>query len=174
MLAQGPFSANKNTFRTTRLKKRFRVIRKRLSELGLSLPAVNPPIASYVPSVRENGIVYVSGQLPLKEGQLLLTGQMIPGRSVEEAQAAMRQCFLNAVAAALLVCNENELKRVLRLGAFVASSAEFTEQHKVANGASDLAREVFGDAGIHARAAVGVSSLPLNATVELEVSFSVS
>lgn len=174
MLEPGPSSANKNTFRTARLKKRFRVIRKRLSELGLSLPAVNPPIASYVPSLRENGIVYVSGQLPLQDGQLLMTGQMTPGRSVEEAQAAMRQCFLNAIAAALLVCSESELQRVLRLGAFVSSSAEFSEQHKVANGASDLAREIFGDAGIHARAAVGVISLPLNATVELEVSFRVS
>ncbi|MCE9600259.1 MAG: RidA family protein [Spirochaetia bacterium] len=150
------------------------MILKRLSDLGLSLPTLSPPIASYVPSVRDNGIVYVSGQLPLKDGQLLLTGAMTSVRSLEEAQAAMRQCFLNALAAALLVCNESELKRVLRLGAFVSSSPDFTDQHKVANGASDLAREIFGDAGVHARAAVGVSSLPLNANVELEVYFSVS
>jgi len=149
------------------------VIQTRLNELGLKLPAVNPPIASYVPAVRSGALIFVSGQLPTVEGKLLLTGAMTPARSLDDAQAAMRQCFLNAISAALLVCNEPELTRVVKLTAYVASTPDFTDQHLVANGASDLAKEIFGEKGIHARAAVGVPSLPLGATVELEVIFSV-
>ena len=149
------------------------VITKRIQEAGLILPQVNPPIASYVPAVRSGSTIFTSGQLPMKEGQLLMTGIMTASRSLEEAQNAMKQCFLNAIAAALLVAREDEIKGVLKLGAFVASAPDFTDQHKVANGASDLAKLIFGDAGVHARFAVGVASLPVNATVELEVIFSV-
>ncbi len=110
----------------------------------------------------------------MKDGKLLMTGKLSPGQKLEEAQAAMQQCFLNAIAAALLVAQESELKRVLKLVAFVSSTPDFQDQHKVANGASDLAKQLFGDAGIHARSAVGVASLPLDASVELEVIFSLT
>lgn len=149
------------------------MLEQRLKALGIQLPAVNPPIASYVPAVRDGNLVLTSGQLPMKDGTLLITGPMSPGRSIDEAQAAMRQCFLNALAAARHAAGTDPV-RVLRLGAFVASTPDFTEQHKVANGASDLAREIFGDLGVHARSAVGVPSLPLGATVELEVTFTLS
>lgn len=147
------------------------MLEHRLKELGIQLPAVNPPIASYVPAVREGNLILTSGQLPMKDGALLMTGALSPSRSIEEAQAAMRQCFLNALAAARHVAGAYPA-RVLRLGAFVSSTADFTDQHKVANGASDIAKEIFGEKGVHARAAVGVPSLPLGASVELEVTFS--
>lgn len=146
------------------------MLEQRLKELGIQLPAVNPPIASYVPAVKEGSMLFTSGQLPMKDGALLMTGPMSAGRSIEDGQAAMRQCFLNALAAAIHAGGSPV--RVLRLGAFVASTADFTEQHKVANGASDLAKEIFGEKGVHARSAIGVPSLPLGATVELEVTFS--
>lgn len=146
------------------------MLEQRLKELGIQLPAVNPPIASYVPAVQAGSLVFTSGQLPMKDGALLITGPMAPGRSIEEAQAAMRQCFLNGLAAAIHAAGAPVA--VLRLGAFVASTADFTDQHKVANGASDLAKEIFGEKGVHARSAIGVPSLPLGATVELEITFS--
>lgn len=147
------------------------MLEERLKQLGLSLPAVNPPIASYVPAVVQGSLVLTSGQLPMKDGGLLLTGALSPGQSLESAQSAMRQCFLNALAAARHAAGRDPV-RVLRLGAFVASTPEFTDQHKVANGASDLAKEIFGEKGVHARSAIGVPSLPLGASVELEVTFS--
>lgn len=147
------------------------MLEQRLKELGIQLPPVNPPIASYVPAVREGNLILTSGQLPMKDGALMLTGAISPSRSIEEAQAAMRQCFLNALAAARHAAGSFPV-RVLRLGAFVCSTPDFIEQHKVANGASDLAKEIFGEKGVHARSAVGVPSLPLGASVELEVTFS--
>ncbi len=151
------------------------MVEKRLRELGLEIPPAPKPVAVYVPAVQSGRILFVSGQLPLKEGRLLLTGPVgNGGASVQDAQAAMRQCFLNALAAATTCVPVSGILRVLRLGAFVLSTPGFSEQHLVANGASDLALELFGDSGKHARAAVGVSALPLNAAVELEVAFEVT
>lgn len=141
--------------------------------MGLEIPVLNPPLASYIPAKKSGNLVFISGQLPLVAGQLLLTGAMTPQRSIEEAQKAMATCFLNGLAAAATVVDPQSIKAVVKLGAFVASTPEFTEQHKVANGASDLAKELFESAGIHSRSAIGVPSLPLNATVELEIVFEI-
>lgn len=149
------------------------MLKNRLTELGLELPKASSPLAAYTPAKLHNGLIYVSGQLPLKDGNLLMTGPMTPDRSIEEAKAAMAQCFLNGLAAATLVCNPDSITGVLRLGAFVNSVPEFHSQHLVANGASELAQKIFGDSGVHIRAAVGVSALPLNATAELEIIFTV-
>jgi len=145
------------------------MLRKRLQELGHALPEASAPLASYTPARVWQGAVYVSGQLPLKKGELLLTGPMTADRSIEEAQNAMAQCFLNGLAAAVLVADLDRIVGVLKLGAYVASAPDFTGQHKVANGASDLARDLFGEVGVHTRFAVGAAALPLGATVELEL-----
>ncbi|MCR9140676.1 MAG: RidA family protein [bacterium] len=147
------------------------MLRKRLQTLGIEIPALTPPLASYVPAKRHQDVIYVSGQLPLLAGNLLMTGPMQSGRSLDDAQNAMGRCFLNGLAAAGTVVDLDEIQGVLKLGAFVASEPDFADQHKVANGASDLAQEIFGASGIHARFAVGVAVLPLNATVELEIHF---
>lgn len=149
------------------------MIQEKLKELGLELPVVNPPVASYVPAKRSGNLVYVSGQLPVRDGKLVLMGQLKTDDDVEAAQAAMAQCFLNGLAAFTTVAELNSIKQLIRLGAFVSSSPEFHGHHIVANGASNLAQQILGDAGIHSRAAVGVSALPLNAAVELELLFEV-
>ena len=151
------------------------MLENRLRELGLALPPAPQPLAAYIPASCSGNLVFVSGQLPMRNGELIMTGVLErDGQKVEEAQAAMRQCFLNALAAATSCAPLSTIKKVIRLAAFVASASGFTQQHLVANGASELAADLFGDAGKHARAAVGVSALPLNATVELEVIFEVS
>ncbi|MBX7059524.1 MAG: RidA family protein [Leptospirales bacterium] len=147
------------------------MLQQRLQELGLELPAAARPLASYTPARLHNGLVYVSGQLPLKDGALLASGIAAASARAEDLHPAMAQCFLNALAAAALVVELNQIRGVLRLGAFVASASGFVDQHKVANGASDLAVQIFGESGVHVRAAVGVASLPMNAAVELEVIF---
>lgn len=147
------------------------MLRERLKTLGIEIPALTPPLASYVPAKRHAGVIYISGQLPLLDGNLMMTGPMQSGRSLDEAQNAMARCFLNGLTAAGTIVDLDEIQGVLKLGAFVASEPDFADQHKVANGASDLSREIFGDSGIHARFAVGVTALPLNATVELEIQF---
>jgi enamine deaminase RidA (YjgF/YER057c/UK114 family) len=147
------------------------MIANRLQALGLTLPEPPRPVAAYIPAKRSGDIVYLSGQLPLKSGELMLKGPLHDESQIADAQAAMRQCFLNALAAAASVVSLDEIKGVLRLAAFVASAPEFTSQHLVANGASELALEIFGDSGRHCRTAIGVPCLPLNAAVELEVQF---
>ena len=147
------------------------MLRERLKELGLAVPELNPPLASYVPARRHETIVYVSGQLPLLNGDLQMSGPMHSARSLDQAQEAMARCFLNGLAAAATVVDLDALQGVLKLGAYVASEPDFTDQHKVANGASNLAQELFGNNGVHARFAVGVAALPLGATVELEIQF---
>ncbi len=146
----------------------------KIADLGLELPVVPKPVASYVPSVRTGNLVFVSGQVPFKDGKLLGTGS-VPGQvSVEEAQGMARQCVLNGLAVlAAEVGSLDRLKRVIRLGCFVNSEPGFGEQPKVANGASDLLHEIFGEAGQHARAAVGSSGLPLDVPVEIEFLFEV-
>ncbi len=150
---------------------------ERLAALGLTLPPVTKPVGAYVPALRHGNLVMLSGQIPMKGGQLAYTGKVgeAGGRSLAEGQEAARLCALNAVAvAADTAGGVDNLARVLKVVVYVASAAGFSEQHKVANGASELLAEIFGDAGRHARAAVGVSELPLNATVEVDVTFAVA
>ncbi len=143
----------------------------RLKELGLALPPTPAPLATYVPARRTGDLVMVSGQLPLLDGKLLMSGLLKSDDQVPEAQKAMAQCLLNGIAAAGVTVDPKQIHGIVRLGAFVASEPSFISQHLVANGASDLAVQLFGEDGKHSRAAVGVASLPLNATVELEIVF---
>ena len=144
---------------------------KNLEKLGYSLAQPKAPLASYVPAKSWQDLVFVSGQLPFKAGSLLMTEPMHAGRQLSQAQEAMAYCFLNGLAAAAQEVTLDKLKGILRLGAYVASAPDFTEQHLVANGASDLAESLFGESGKHTRFAVGVPSLPMNAAVELEILF---
>jgi enamine deaminase RidA (YjgF/YER057c/UK114 family) len=141
-----------------------------LAELGLAVPDVARPVAAYVPAVRSGGHVYTSGQLPMRDGQLLTTGKVGGQVSPQEAVECARQCALNALAAVRSVIGDlSQVTRVVKVVAFVASTPEFTGQPAVANGASELFGSVFGDAGQHARSAVGVPVLPLDAPVEVEI-----
>jgi len=147
----------------------------RLADLGLSIPEVAKPVAAYVPAVRTGNHVYTAGQLPLREGQLLHTGKVGGGVSDEEGYACARQCVLNALAAVKAEVGElSAVTRVVKATVFVASTPHFTGQPQVANGASELLGEVFADAGQHARSAVGVPALPLDAPVEVELLVEVS
>jgi enamine deaminase RidA (YjgF/YER057c/UK114 family) len=142
-----------------------------LSTLNLTLPPAVKPVAAYIPAREVDGRVYLSGQVPMKDGKLLATGPVSSAVSLERAQAAAAQCVLNALAAldAHLQGDWSRFVQVVRVGVFVASDNSFTDQPKVANGASDLLVKVFGEAGRHARAAVGVNVLPLGASVEVEM-----
>jgi enamine deaminase RidA (YjgF/YER057c/UK114 family) len=148
-------------------------IAARLRSLGLTLPPVPKPQGSYVPSVRVGNLVFVAGQLPMRDGKLACAGKVGREVGVEEAKAAARICFLNALAALAFSADPSKVTRVIRLGGFVNCVDGFAEQPLVLNGASDLAKEIFGEAGAHARAAVGVNALPLNAAVEVEALFEV-
>ncbi len=145
--------------------------KERLNDLDLTLPEAPKPVAAYVPSVRTGNLLYISGQVPFRDGQLLATGPVPSAVSIEQAQDAARQCVLNALA----VLNDavegdlDRVRRIVRLGVFVASDPGFTDQPKVANGASELLQDIFGELGRHARAAVGSVALPLGATVEVEM-----
>ena len=143
---------------------------ERLAALEMGLPKVAPPVGSYVPAIRSGHHIFVSGQVPLRDGALVCSGKVGSEVSVEEASAAAAIAALNALAAAAQVAGGlDRITRLLRVGVFVNSAPGFTDQPKVANGASDLLAGIFGDAGRHARAAVGVAELPLNAAVELEL-----
>jgi enamine deaminase RidA (YjgF/YER057c/UK114 family) len=143
---------------------------EKLAELGLTVPEVAKPVASYIPAVRSGSYVYTSGQLPMREGQLLATGKVGGEVGHEEAEECARQCALNAIAAVRAEIGElSAVKRVVKVVAFVASTPDFTGQPGVANGASELLGQVFGEAGRHARSAVGVPVLPLDAPVEVEM-----
>jgi enamine deaminase RidA (YjgF/YER057c/UK114 family) len=143
---------------------------ERLAQLGLAVPEVAKPVASYVPAVRSGNHVFTSGQLPMREGQLLMTGKVGGEVTAEEAVACARQCALNAIAAVRAEVGElSAVKRIVKVVAFVASTPDFTGQPGVANGASELFGEVFGEAGVHARSAVGVPVLPLDSPVEVEL-----
>lgn len=150
-------------------------IESKLEELGISLPEAPKPVAAYVPAVSSRGQVIVSGQLPMQNGELMSTGKIPSQVSIEDAQAAARQCVLNglAVLKAELGGDLSRFVRVVRIGAFVQSDDDFFAQPQVANGASEFLLEILGDAGRHARAAVGVNALPLNAPVEIEFTFEV-
>jgi enamine deaminase RidA (YjgF/YER057c/UK114 family) len=141
----------------------------RLAELGVTLPAVAAPLAAYVPAVRTGNLVYTSGQLPLSGGELIRTGKVGAEVSPEDATLAARACALNALAAIDALVGIDSVVRVVKVVGFVASAPGFTGQPGVVNGASEFLGEVFGDAGAHARSAVGVSELPLDAPVEVEL-----
>lgn len=143
---------------------------ERLSALGLTVPEVAAPVAAYVPAVRSGSHVYTSGQLPMRSGELMTSGKVGGEVSQEEAVACAQQCGLNAIAAVKAEVGDlAAVKRVVKVVCFVASTPDFTAQPQVANGVSELLGEVFGDAGVHARSAVGVSVLPLDAPVEVEL-----
>ncbi|MEZ5093293.1 RidA family protein [Nocardioides sp.] len=143
---------------------------ERLAELGLTLPEVVPPLAAYQPTARSGNLVFTAGQLPARDGAMLATGKLGAEVSEEQGYECARQCALNALAAvAAEVGGLDAVKRVVKAVVFVASTPDFTAQPKVANGASELLGEVFGDAGRHARSAVGVASLPLDVPVEVEL-----
>ena len=142
----------------------------RLAELGLKVPAVAKPVAAYVPAVRVGSFVYTSGQLPMSEGVLLRTGKVGAEVSAEDAKDLARQCALNALAAVKAEIGElSNVRRVVKVVGFVACTPDFTGQPGVVNGASELLGQVFGEAGLHARSAVGVAALPLDAPVEVEL-----
>ncbi len=148
---------------------------ERLAGMGLEVPPVAAPVAAYVPAVRTGTLVFTSGQLPLRDGELIATGKVGGEVSAELATECARQCALNAVAAVRAQVGElSAVVRVAKVVAFVASTPEFTGQPGVANGASELLGAAFGDAGRHARSAVGVSALPLDAPVEVELTVEVS
>lgn len=145
-------------------------IEARLAELGITLPEVAKPLAAYVPALSHNGLVYTSGQLPTVAGQLQGVGKAGAEVSAEEAKRLAGLCIVNALAAVKSVIGDlDRVTQVVKVVGFVASTPEFTGQPGVINGASELLGQVFGDAGAHARSAVGVSVLPLDAPVEVEL-----
>jgi enamine deaminase RidA (YjgF/YER057c/UK114 family) len=141
----------------------------RLKELGIELPEVAEPLASYVPAVRSGNLVYTSGQLPMQAGQLAATGKIGADVSLERGKVLARICALNALAAVDSLVGIDAVTQVVKVVGFVASAPRFNGQPGVINGASDLLAEVFGDHGSHARSAVGVSELPLDSPVEVEL-----
>jgi len=145
-------------------------IEARLTELGITLPAPAAPVAAYVPAVEANGLLHISGQLPFRQDGSIVTGRLGQDVSLEAGTEAARRCGIMLIAQikAALGGDLSRVTRIVKLGAFVASTADFTDQPKVANGASELMQAVFGDAGRHARAAVGVPVLPLGAAVEID------
>ena len=141
-----------------------------LASMGLSVPDVAKPVAVYIPAVRSGNHVFTSGQLPMRFGELMVTGKVGGEVSEEEAVACAQQCALNAIAAVKAEIGDlDQVKRIVKVVAFVASTPDFTGQPRVANGASELFGQAFGDAGIHARSAVGVPVLPLDSPVEVEL-----
>ncbi|MEO8816049.1 MAG: RidA family protein [Mycobacterium sp.] len=141
----------------------------RLTELGVVLPRTAAPLASYVPAVRTGNLVYTSGQLPMQDGKLPRAGKVGAEVSPEDGAALARACALNALAAVDALVGLDAVTRVVKMVGFVSSAPGFNGQPAVINGASDLLGEVFGEAGAHARSAVGVSELPLNSPVEVEL-----
>lgn len=145
-------------------------VESRLADLGLTVPDVVPPVAAYVPAVRSGSYVYTSGQLPMASGALLATGKVGADVTAEQAKELAQQCALNAIAAVKMVVGDlDKVVRVVKVVGFVASAPEFTGQPGVVNGASELLGAAFGEAGVHARSAVGVAVLPLDAPVEVEM-----
>ena len=143
---------------------------EKLAELGLSVPDVPKPVAVYVPAVRSGHHVFTSGQLPMRAGELIATGKVGGEVTQEEAVECARQCGLNALAAVKAEVGDlATVKRIVKVVCYVASTSDFTGQPQVANGVSELLGAVFGDAGVHARSAVGVPVLPLDAPVEVEL-----
>ncbi len=150
-------------------------VEMKLAELGITLPTPMPPIANYVPYVVTGNLVVVSGQVPAVDGKIAITGKVSWGVSVDQAKDAARLCFINVLGHLKVACGGDldRVKRVVRLGGFVASPSDFNQHAMVMNGASDLAVAIFGDAGRHARTTIGVPSLPADAAVEVEGLFEI-
>ena len=147
-------------------------VSERLAELGISIPGVAAPVAAYVPAMVSGNLVYTAGQLPFVDGALPMTGKVGATVSADDAKQLARTCVLNGLAAAHSVIGSlDRITRVVKVVGFVASDPAFTGQPGVINGASELLGEIFGDAGIHARSAVGVAVLPLDSPVEIEFIF---
>ena len=145
-------------------------ITDRIVELGFELPQVVPPVAAYVPAVKAGNLVFTSGQLPMVNGQMMATGKVGAEVDADAAKLIAQRCALNAIAALTTVIDDlDKVEQVVKVVGFVASAPDFTGQPGVVNGASELLQAVFGDAGVHARSAVGVSALPLDAPVEVEI-----
>jgi len=143
---------------------------ERLAELGITLPTVVPPVAAYIPAVVAGNLVYTSGQLPMVNGVLPATGKLGADVSAEQGKELARQCALNALAAVGSVIGSlDRITRIVKVVGFVASEPSFTGQPGVINGASEVLGEIFGDAGVHARSAVGVAVLPIDSPVEVEL-----
>ena len=142
---------------------------EKIRELGYELPEVSKPIGAYIPALRTGNLVYTSGMLPMKDGKLLYTNEIGGGfHNVEDGYNAAKLCVLSGLAAINQVCPLDNIERIIKVTGYVNSAKTFTEQPKVINGASDFLVEIFGEAGRHVRAAVGVSELPLGASVEVE------
>ena len=150
-------------------------IEAKLAELGITLPLPTAPIANYIPFVRTGNLVYISGQLPAVDGKVMVTGKVSWGVPIERAAEGARLCFINLLVQLKTACDGDlsRVKRVVRLGGFIAAPSEFTQHAVVMNGASDLAVAVFGEAGRHARTTIGVPSLPADAAVEVEGLFEI-
>ena len=145
-------------------------VEEKILELDLELPKISTPIASYIPAKKVGNLVFTSGQLPMFNGELTITGFLGKEVSIEDANRAAQVCTLNALAAVKGVIGDlDQIKSIIRVVGYVASTPEFTKQPAVVNGASDLLLQIFGDEGKHARSAIGVSALPLNAPVEIEL-----
>ena len=143
---------------------------QRISDLGIVLPQVATPAGAYVPAVVSGNLVFTAGQIPLVEGKLAATGKVGKDLSAEQAKEIARICALNAVAAVKSVLGDlDRVKKIVKVVGFVASAPDFSQQPAVVNGASELLEQIFGDKGIHARSAVGVAVLPLDAPVEVEL-----
>lgn len=150
-------------------------IEKRLSEMGLTLPEVVPPVAAYIPAIQQGDTVYTSGQLPVVDGKIPVTGKVGAEVTPEQAKDLAQVCALNAIAAIKAAVGDlDRITQVVKVVGFVSSAPEFTGQPVVVNGASEFLGELFGDKGVHARSAVGVASLPLGAPVEVEMIVSVA
>ena len=151
------------------------LIEVKLAELGITLPRPAPPIATYVPYVVTGDLVVISGQLPLLDGKLLVTGKLGGTVALEAGQQAAQRCFINLLAQLKAACGGDldRVRKVVRLGGYIACTPDFTRHAEVMNGASDLALAVFGEIGRHARTTVGVPALPLDAAVEVEGMFEI-
>jgi enamine deaminase RidA (YjgF/YER057c/UK114 family) len=151
-------------------------VEAKLAELGITLPRPMPPIANYVPYVVTGSLVVVSGQVPAIDGKIAITGKVSWGVSIEQAKEAARLCFINVLVHLKAACGGDldRVRRVVRLGGFIAAPSEFNQHAQVMNGASDLAVAIFGEAGRHARSTIGVPSLPADAAVEVEGMFEIA
>lgn len=149
-------------------------IQRRLAELGLTLPAAAAPAANYVPWVMAGNLLHVSGQLPMRDGKVAVTGKLGGGLTLEQGQEAARLCGLNILAQVQAACGDlGRVRRCVKLGGFVNATPDFTDHPKVVNGASDLMVAVLAEAGRHARFAVGVAGLPFDAAVEVDAVFEI-
>ena len=144
-------------------------ISNRLAELGITLPTPPAPVGSYVPAIRAGNMVFTSGQLPIKDGKLIAAGKVPTAVPIDAAKEAAELAALNALSQVHTLAGIDNVKQVVRINVFVNSAAGFTDQAKVANGASDLLTKILGDAGKHARCAIGAAELPLNAAVEVDI-----